>query len=65
MFIFQGYTLHCISAVAEWTLAILQISFFLSYSREFEKIRVSMLIQPLVTHLDHSPIVSDDEDDNP
>lgn len=51
-----GYGLHCLSAVAEWTLAILHMSFLLSYSREFEKIRVEFKVKTIVQHLDHSPI---------
>uniref|UniRef100_A0A183CBA9 DNA damage-regulated autophagy modulator protein 2 n=1 Tax=Globodera pallida TaxID=36090 RepID=A0A183CBA9_GLOPA len=51
-----GYDLHCISAIAEWTLALLKMAFLLSYSREFEKIRVELGVQPLVSHLDQSPI---------
>jgi len=31
------------------------MAFLLSYSREFEKIRVEFGVQPLVTHLDQSP----------
>lgn len=51
-----GYNLHCISAVAEWSLAILHMGFLLSFSREFEKIRVQLGVQPLVSHLDQSPL---------
>ncbi|KAH7732150.1 Frag1/DRAM/Sfk1 [Aphelenchoides avenae] len=51
-----GYDLHCISAVAEWTCAILNVCFLLSYSRDFEKIRVQLGVQPLVAHLDQSPM---------
>jgi hypothetical protein len=50
-----GYSFHVASAVAEWTLALINMLFFLSYSRDFEKIRVEMKVQPLVAHLDHSP----------
>ncbi|KAI1731977.1 frag1/DRAM/Sfk1 family domain-containing protein [Ditylenchus destructor] len=51
-----GYDLHCISAAAEWTLAILNMCFLLSFSREFEKIRCQLGVQPLVSHLDQSPL---------
>uniref|UniRef100_A0A914DAB2 DNA damage-regulated autophagy modulator protein 2 n=1 Tax=Acrobeloides nanus TaxID=290746 RepID=A0A914DAB2_9BILA len=52
----EGYVLHCISSVAEWLMAALHVGFLLSYSRDFEKIRVEMGVQPLVAHLDQSPI---------
>jgi len=51
-----GFTYHCISAAAEWTLAILHMVYLLSFSREFEKIRVQLGVQPLVSHLDQSPL---------
>jgi hypothetical protein len=51
-----GYELHCVSALAEWTLAVLNMCFILSYSRDFEKIRVELGVQPLVAHLDQSPL---------
>ncbi|KAE9556167.1 hypothetical protein FO519_000655 [Halicephalobus sp. NKZ332] len=56
-----GYNFHVISAIAEWLLALTNMSFFLSFSREFEKIRVELRVQPLVTHLDHSPVWSSTE----
>uniref|UniRef100_A0A914LZS8 CWH43-like N-terminal domain-containing protein n=1 Tax=Meloidogyne incognita TaxID=6306 RepID=A0A914LZS8_MELIC len=57
-----GYGLHCLSAVAEWTLAILHMSFLLSYSREFEKIRVEFKVKTIVQHLDHSPLSNSNTD---
>ncbi|VDM50273.1 unnamed protein product [Toxocara canis] len=51
-----GYGLHCISAMAEWLLAICNVGFLLSYSRDFEKIQVELGVQPLVAHLDQSPL---------
>jgi len=51
-----GYELHCVSALAEWLLACLNMCFILSFSREFEKIRVQLGVQPLVSHLDQSPL---------
>jgi len=51
-----GYEFHCISAIAEWSLAVLHMCFLLSFSREFEKIRVQLGVQPLVSHLDQSPL---------
>ncbi|KAI6233919.1 DNA damage-regulated autophagy modulator protein 1 [Aphelenchoides fujianensis] len=51
----EGYELHCISALAEWTLALLHTGFLLSYSRDFETIRCTMSVQPLARHLDDSP----------
>ncbi|KAL3095332.1 hypothetical protein niasHS_007431 [Heterodera schachtii] len=54
--VLPGYNLHCVSAVAEWTLALLKMTFLLSFQRDFEKIRVQMLVQPLVSNLDNSPI---------
>ncbi|VDK42676.1 unnamed protein product [Anisakis simplex] len=52
----EGYDLHCISAVSEWVLAISNFVFLLSYSRDFEKIQVELGVQPLVAHLDQSPL---------
>uniref|UniRef100_A0A914RTT8 CWH43-like N-terminal domain-containing protein n=1 Tax=Parascaris equorum TaxID=6256 RepID=A0A914RTT8_PAREQ len=53
---FFGYELHCISAMAEWLLAVCNVAFLLSYSRDFEKIQVELGVQPLVAHLDQSPL---------
>ena len=43
-------------------MAVMNVSFLLSYSRDFEKIRVSMNTESLVAHLDHSPIYRSQED---
>ncbi|KAM3727059.1 DNA damage-regulated autophagy modulator protein [Dirofilaria immitis] len=51
-----GYNLHCISAIAEWCLAVCNVLFILSFSRDFEKLRVELNVQPLVSHLDNSPL---------
>jgi len=51
----EGYELHCISAVAEWCLAIINTLYLLSYSRDFETIQVKLSVNPLVGHLDQSP----------
>uniref|UniRef100_A0A0N5ADD3 DNA damage-regulated autophagy modulator protein 2 n=1 Tax=Syphacia muris TaxID=451379 RepID=A0A0N5ADD3_9BILA len=51
-----GYECHCVSAVCEWFLAVANTIFFLSYSRDFEKIVVELRVSPLVSHLDHSPL---------
>jgi len=57
-----GYDLHVISAIAEWVLVACNAAFLLSYSRDFEKIRVDVGVQPLVTHLDESPILQSLQD---
>uniref|UniRef100_A0A1I7XXX6 DNA damage-regulated autophagy modulator protein 2 n=1 Tax=Steinernema glaseri TaxID=37863 RepID=A0A1I7XXX6_9BILA len=57
-----GFELHCISAVAEWALAIVNMLYILSYSRDFEKIRVQLRVQPLVFHLGQSPLYNSLED---
>ena len=44
------------SALTEWTLAVIHMAYLLSFSREFEKIRVQLGVQPLVSHLDMSPL---------
>lgn len=36
-------------------MAVINMAFFLTFSREFEKIRVELRVQSLVAHLDHSP----------
>ncbi|VDM98629.1 unnamed protein product [Thelazia callipaeda] len=51
-----GYNLHCVSAIAEWCLAVCCALFILSFSRDFEKLRVEINVQPLVSHLDRSPL---------
>ncbi|OZC10833.1 hypothetical protein X798_02256 [Onchocerca flexuosa] len=51
-----GYSLHCVSAIAEWCLAVCNVLFILSFSRDFEKLRVELNVQPLVSHLDNSPL---------
>ncbi|KAI6216031.1 hypothetical protein M3Y94_00455600 [Aphelenchoides besseyi] len=58
----EGYELHCISAIAEWTLAIMHTLFLLSFSRDFEKIRCEFNVLPLVNHLDSSPIWGSETD---
>lgn len=60
--VLQGYDLHVISAIAEWVLVACNAAFLLSYSRDFEKIRVDVGVQPLVTHLDESPILQSLQD---
>jgi hypothetical protein len=54
----EGYDLHCISAFAEWGLAIFHMLFILTFSRDFEKIRCELTVVPLVGHLDQSPVWS-------
>ncbi|VDD93045.1 unnamed protein product [Enterobius vermicularis] len=51
-----GYNLHCFSAIAEWLLSISNTVFFVSFSRDFEKIVVEFRVSPLVNHLDQSPL---------
>ncbi|CAD5216012.1 unnamed protein product [Bursaphelenchus okinawaensis] len=58
----EGYELHCVSAIAEWTLALMNMAFILSFSRDFEKIRVDLRVNPLVGHLDQSPIWRSESD---
>ncbi|CAD5221984.1 unnamed protein product [Bursaphelenchus xylophilus] len=58
----EGYELHCVSALAEWILALLNMAFILSFSRDFEKIRVDLRVNPLVGHLDQSPIWRSESD---
>ncbi|KAE9413994.1 hypothetical protein Angca_006156 [Angiostrongylus cantonensis] len=52
-----GYNFHVASAAAEWIMAVAHVSFILTYARDFEKVRVSLYIESLVSHLDHSPLV--------
>lgn len=52
-----GYNFHVVSAVAEWIMAVAHVSFILTYARDFEKIRVSLYVESLVSHLDHSPLI--------
>uniref|UniRef100_A0A1I7WT01 DNA damage-regulated autophagy modulator protein 1 n=1 Tax=Heterorhabditis bacteriophora TaxID=37862 RepID=A0A1I7WT01_HETBA len=52
-----GYDSHVISAVAEWVMVILHILFIISFSRDFEKLQVTLSIESLVAHLDHSPLL--------
>ncbi|VDK75712.1 unnamed protein product [Litomosoides sigmodontis] len=51
-----GYKLHCVSAIAEWCLAVCNVLFILSFSRDFEKLRVELSVELLVSHLSHSPL---------
>ncbi|GMR61690.1 hypothetical protein PMAYCL1PPCAC_31885, partial [Pristionchus mayeri] len=50
-----GYSLHVVSAVSEWLLAVLHVSYILSFQREFEKLKVKFVSEALVHHLDTSP----------
>ncbi|XP_051932329.1 DNA damage-regulated autophagy modulator protein 2b [Hippocampus zosterae] len=45
-----GYTAHIISTTCEWSLALSFISFFLTYIRDFQKIK---LRAEVVVHCDH------------
>lgn len=48
--------------MAEWALALLNMAYILSFSRDFEKIRVDLRVNPLVGHLDQSPIWRSESD---
>jgi len=50
-----GYWLHISSAVGEWVLAAALLVFLMTYSKDFEKLRVTVAVEPLVAHLDESP----------
>jgi len=50
-----GYYLHICSAVCEWFLSFSFMVFLMTYSKDFEKIRITMAVEPLVAHLDESP----------
>ncbi|KJH48732.1 hypothetical protein DICVIV_05126 [Dictyocaulus viviparus] len=52
-----GYEFHVVSAIAEWITAVAHVAFILTYTRDFEKIRVTLYIESLVSHLSHSPIM--------
>ncbi|XP_077384746.1 DNA damage-regulated autophagy modulator protein 2b [Festucalex cinctus] len=54
----QGYTAHLISTVCEWSLALSFISFFLTYIRDFQKIRLRAEADVRCDHLY-------DDDDGP
>ncbi|KAA0714293.1 DNA damage-regulated autophagy modulator protein 2 [Triplophysa tibetana] len=47
---FQGFVAHHVSAASEWSLAFSFISFFLTYTRDFQKI--NLRVQP-VLHSNH------------
>ncbi|CAJ0962903.1 unnamed protein product, partial [Mesorhabditis belari] len=57
-----GYNLHIVSAVSEWLMAVAHVSYILSFSREFEKIRANLKVESLVVHLDNSPLWRSTED---
>jgi len=50
-----GYFLHISSAVSEWVLALSFLVFLLTFSKDFEKLRVTVAVEPLVAHLDEMP----------
>uniref|UniRef100_A0A1A8G1K6 DNA-damage regulated autophagy modulator 2 n=1 Tax=Nothobranchius korthausae TaxID=1143690 RepID=A0A1A8G1K6_9TELE len=50
-----GYTAHMFSTVSEWSLAFSFISFFLTYIRDFQKIKMRAEIDLLSSHLYNSP----------
>ena len=51
-----GWSWHVASAVAEWILAGAFGLFLLSFSRDFEKLRLGVSVEPLVQHLDETPV---------
>ncbi|KAM4589006.1 DNA damage-regulated autophagy modulator protein 2b [Odontesthes bonariensis] len=50
-----GYTAHIISTVSEWSLAFSFISFFLTYIRDFQKIKLRAEVDLQSSHLYDSP----------
>ncbi|XP_058486591.1 DNA damage-regulated autophagy modulator protein 2b [Solea solea] len=50
-----GYTAHLISTVSEWSLAFSFISFFLTYIRDFQKIKLRAEVDLQSTHLYDGP----------
>lgn len=61
--ILKGYVLHLISAVNEWILTVFSALFLLTYTGDFDKLRVFVGVEPLVAHLDEAvaPIYPYDE----
>ncbi|NXO84176.1 DRAM2 protein, partial [Sitta europaea] len=51
----QGYTLHIISTVSEWSLAFSFLSFFLTYIRDFQKISLRAVVSLQGQTLHESP----------
>ncbi|XP_052798851.1 DNA damage-regulated autophagy modulator protein 2-like [Mya arenaria] len=54
-----GYVPHIISAVGEWIMAILFQTYFLTYVRDFMKLRIEVKPRLFVQHLDQPALFSD------
>lgn len=54
----EGYTAHIVSTVSEWNLAFSFISFFLTYIRDFQKIKLRAEVDLQSTHLYEQPHAS-------
>uniref|UniRef100_A0A0N4Z5Z7 DNA damage-regulated autophagy modulator protein 1 n=1 Tax=Parastrongyloides trichosuri TaxID=131310 RepID=A0A0N4Z5Z7_PARTI len=57
-----GYNIHCVSAFFEWFLAFLIMLHIVSFTRDFEIIHVRLIVEALVSHLDHEPIWTSSDD---
>lgn len=51
----EGFSLLLVSAIAEWSMAILYVAFYFTFVREFSKVNIHLRIQLLVQHFDDEP----------
>lgn len=61
----QGFDEHIVSTISEWMIGISFLSFFLSYTKDFQKISMRIIPELLVSHLDETPIIFSNSERSP
>ncbi|GBM12192.1 DNA damage-regulated autophagy modulator protein 1 [Araneus ventricosus] len=51
----EGFDLMVVSSVAEWTMAIMFLTYYFTFIREFQKVCLHLRVQMLVQHFDEEP----------
>jgi hypothetical protein len=54
-FPFQGFQAHIVSTFSEWVMAISFVLYFFTFIRDFQKIKLKVIVDPLVEHLGEGP----------
>ncbi|KAL4224506.1 autophagy modulator [Mactra antiquata] len=55
-----GFTAHIVSTVGEWATALSFLFYFLTFVRDFMKLRIDVTPQMYVRHLDENPVYPDE-----
>ena len=51
----QGFEAHIVSTISEWVTAVTFLTFFFTFIRDFQKVKIGMVATVLVRHLDVEP----------